>query len=237
MGDAGHLGLTPEQIAERDRRIARSEATAAEVDAPATETHEATIARLGQQCHQLGLLLADRDLAIRQITEERDELYTAARALKEILAKEGEPARVEAISNAAQARDALTTLVGRLSQTIRDDHSFERPEGKIRDLAIGVTVLPEAISRLEDLADRELFHKAFIGRHRDELSALLLAIAGEENWDALRYGESLPSVVVMAIGEDEVPPEGSRRIPWRSFHGLRDDVNTFSDRLYRYDED
>jgi predicted DNA binding CopG/RHH family protein len=206
-------------------------------DTPTAESPEATIERLASELDHARRQVVARDQQIDHLTVDLRGAEEDISALKNHLVAEGMPARREAAETAAKARASLVELIDRLARAIDASGDLSTAE-KVRDLAIATAVLPESISKLEDLADHELFHKAFIARHRDQLSQLLCDLAGVHDFDEIRWKGDLPSVIAIStLGPDDVLPEGFRRISSRAFHGLRSDVGSFTDRLYRFDEE
>lgn len=113
---------------------------------------------------------------------------------------------------ADQARDRLASLVAELAAANDPD--------KIRDLAIGVTVLSEAIEKLDGLAQREVVHLRVLQRWTRDVGAILTKLTGRELED-LRYGSyrfDLNGPIVIDRGEGE-PTTITEREFWNLLEG------------------
>lgn len=137
---------------------------------------------------------------------------------------------------AESARLRLVSLVMELAA--------ETDPAAIRDRAIGVAALTTAIEGLDELADRELVHRAVLRRWRDEVAALLADVAGTD-LEGIRYGSPLEgrdvTIEVHATEEaalERIRHHGARRPDRLTFYGALEGVlRELEDRVGRAGEE
>lgn len=124
---------------------------------------------------------------------------------------------------AERGRSNIVKLVERMEQ--------EEDAVVIRDLAIGITVLSEAVEKLDSLANRESIHRSVLKRWQESIQKLLGEIAGVSG-DDLKWHQYNEAVI---IDRGEGVPVA---ISGGAYYGVKEGIlMELEDRLYDYKPD
>lgn len=135
------------------------------------------------------------------------------------------------------AAEVAAVTVRRRIIELADRLATEQEPAAVRDIGIGLATLADAAKNLDELANRESLHKAFLANVRDNSRALLEIVTGRA-WDGdLEYIDRFDELLVRAKprGDDERLPDGFRSLDTRPLYAVRDFVRTLNDRLYGYE--